>query len=211
MANITVYAESVVTAYRYSVNSTLSDLVNGIGTGVDPGTYPSWALWSSETTSNRYNQIERLILVFDTTSIPENSIINSVGLYFNVPSTASGLGDITTEVVRNTGSGTIVDASDYQKVDRSSSFGNFPFPGTGVINPLISLSTDSIEVNDYTRIALITTWDYNNNFNGSFQTDATSFITMFDENTGDYWKTPRLEIDYEPGEPDVESKIIMLI
>jgi hypothetical protein len=150
----------------------------------------------SNTTSNLYNRLCRGFYHFDTSTIGTGTI-TAASINFFVTSKPTGLGDTTVEVVAsNVVSNNTLANGDYGLVG-SVSFGSKTISSftTGVYNS-ITLDTSCINKTGITKLAVRLGWDLNNNFTGTWASDATTGIYTRNADYSDSSYHPYLSVTY---------------
>jgi len=164
--NITVYAVDTNTDARITravTNKVWSDIRDGAGTAILNTTAQiNGVFLVAHTTSNRYNLHARYGWVGNTSSLPDDAIIDSAtfGIYGYGNITTLGLVDITVTGFHPTNS-SVLQISDYTKYDQSVVSSNISFNWAGW-NHFPITNTSVISKTDRTMLMVRNLWDVNN-------------------------------------------------
>lgn len=186
------------------VNETFSTIRGGAGTNEwqsDTATTIEVRLDAS-TTSNQYQMLGRSFLLFDTSSLPDDAIINSVtlSLYGNGKVTTLGTTGFDVHVAAsNPSSNTAIAYTDHSNISRTS-FGSLAYASyaTGSYND-ITLNASGIAAiskTGVTKFSLQSGWDLNNSFGGSWSSGAATLLRFESSDTAVSNAKPKLTIDY---------------
>lgn len=121
------YASEDAYVQRADVNQTWANINSGAGTGVDrAGVNLNFALIHASITSNQWQRIDRSIIVFDTSSLPDTDTIDSAVLSLFGTAKLDNLSvapnvDIYTSTPTDD---TNIDAADYSQVGTTSQTGS---------------------------------------------------------------------------------------
>ncbi len=153
----------------------------------------------ASSTTNKFKALTRVIICFDTSSIPDAAVITSAVLSVQGVSKVNFLGSAVLHVAGATPNTTNnVIASDYSQVQNTSfgnvSYSSFERSGNNPIN-LNSTGINNIDKSGVTKFSLRTSWDLNNSFTGTWHAgDLTGFtIWMSDAGSSD---SPSLFVEW---------------
>lgn len=189
MATVTNYYTATFSAsvdgypYRGGVNQTFTNIRSGAGTGVSNSiaSTSNSALLVASATTNQYAELDRDIMLFNTSSIPSNAVITSVDMYLYGSQKSNLLGTTTLEIVSsNPASTSSLASSDYSTLG-STSFGSISYASFNLAAyTKVSLNASglaNITKAGTSKFGAVLGWDLNNSFTGSWSTNvATGFI-----------------------------------
>jgi hypothetical protein len=154
----------------------------------------------ASTTSNQFQRLKKLIVLYDTSDLTEDVNILSATVSFRGTSKSNGLGSPDFHVVSSTpASNTAVANADYSQVG-SDSFGSIPyasFSTTGYNDITMDADgIDNISKSEISKFGARLSWDINGAFGGAWVSGQYSgFSVNMADNTGTT-ADPKLTITY---------------
>lgn len=187
-------------------SETFSTIRNGAGNNFSSEThqgsnYIAAALLSSAMAANRYSELWRYIVSFDTSSIPDNAKIKSAQLSLYGYSKSNGIGSPALHITSaNPSNPASLSASDFNKLGDvsfgSKSYAEFSTSGYNdfTLNDDGIANISKIGISSFgTRLS----WDLAGSFSGGWQPEANSlFMFHINEHAGTS-RDPKLTVEYE--------------
>lgn len=192
--------DGTVGRYTPGVNNTFSNIRGGAGTYNDETAVEQFLWLVAGDASNRFIEMSRAIFCFDTSSIPDNAIINSATLSIFVTGKSAGLGQTGLSVSASTPASTSsLSNSDYGQVG-SVSFSNKSYGSvtTGAHNAFVldSNGIDNISKTGISKFALRLSWDMVGSFTGSWSSIQNSVYFIYHSDVSGTSNDPKLTVDY---------------
>lgn len=171
---------------------------------------------TAASSSNVYDSLSRAIFCFNTSTLPDDAIIESATLYLSGSMKSPNLGKASLNICDATPTSTsTLAASDYSKLGTtlfsSVSYDNFSLSSTAF--ELNQAGRDYIKTNAVTAFGARLSWDRGNSFTGSwsaFNNTTFRLITADHATTGSH---PRLEVSYSlpelPETPQREPEVAL--
>jgi len=182
---------------------TLATIRSGAGTDSLYDANPDLVYIGASTTINQFNEIDRGILTFDTSSIVDSDTITSVvlSLYGNAKSNGLGSPDLhiagATPTVDNN-----VEPADYN-LCQTTSFGSISYASfTNAVYNDITLNASGIanvSKTGISRFSVQLSWDINNSFTGSWSSGLSSFFKWVSADGGGAVTGPKLTVTTTAG------------
>lgn len=181
-----------------SSSETLSTIVAGDGTLSGTGNTALGPSITSSTTSNQFRILDRIIMCFNTSTIPVGAIVTGVTLSLYGVSKNDGLGSPDLHIAAATPASTSALAnSDYGQTG-STSFGNvsyasFNTSGYNVIT-LNASGVSNINTTGVSKFSAKLSWDIDDNFTGTWASSANSRFIFYLSDNGS--NQPILSVTY---------------
>lgn len=159
-------------------------------------------LTAHASSSGNYQWLTRNMVMFDTSSIPDNAVILSATLSLYGESKSAGLGQTTLEIcsANPVATNNVTDV-DYD-VNRygSTSFGNVAYASfnVGAYNhiALNDSGLANITKTGITKFGIRTGWDLNNNFTGSWAAGGVTEMRISAADVSGTAQDPQLVVEY---------------
>lgn len=190
--NVTPYA--VGSPFRNSAESTYSDLRNGAGTSTNGPPYMYLWLAAGTDVPNRFDELDRIIVVFDASDLPEDAVIDSASmtLLFTVVDYVGLYGYVNIGLTNGTvGNVDGIDASDYERAGNLTISDYFNFTSETPTTAVFNFNTDGKDYINRTAKTIVfirMSDDIGGAFTGSWYSGFTTDI--------DTSETPYLNISY---------------
>lgn len=165
---------------RSGVNQTLSAIRSGAGTNVFT-TGNIGVILASSSTTNQFASLDRVIVTFDTSSIPANATLTGGEVVIDrASSKENGLGSPSIHLVSsNPANPASIVAADYSTLGSSAfstlSYSNFTLLANNTFN-LAAGGLANVTKNGTSKFGFRTDWDLNNNFTGSWSSTMISWL-----------------------------------
>ena len=187
------YAERGVTSEDFST------IRNGAGTVSSDLDTSLYSYLNGSATTNQFNQLRHVYILFDTSSLSNGTISSSVfsGYYSNKINT---LGSPDLHLASSTpASNTALIGADFQNVGRTS-FGSITYAAfTASQYNNITLNADglaNISKTGISKFSLQLSWDINNSFTGVWVSAESSFLAIISADTAGTSQDPKLVVQY---------------
>lgn len=189
------------TVQRSGVDQTFTNIRTGNGTAFNNTNTNDAVQLASSSTSSQYSTLTRAILCFDTSSLPDDAVINSVTFSLYGQSKANFLGSPDLHIAGATPASTsTLAASDYQTNIQTTSFGsvtysNFSTAGYNDIT-LNASGIAQINLSGVTSFSAQLSWDILNSFTGSWTTSAPTVFSFYMADDSGTTRDPKLTVSY---------------
>ncbi len=208
---------------RGQASATFSDLRDGTGTGQFPSTATGiFAGLDASTTTDEYTLMRKFVALFDTSPLTGGADVNSatVSLFAGSPGKSNGLGETPIHVALSspTTDTNLVDA-DYQRVGRLS-FGSIAYAAwTASVYNVFTLNATgliAIATRGISKFSTQTDWDLNDNFTGTWASEAGSNYDGFYADQAGLANDPKLDVTYtivtwQPPQSDSGGALIEVV
>jgi hypothetical protein len=174
-------------ALRTSTSVTFETIRAGAGTGAGASDITASTVLSASSTTDQFDQLQRLIFLFNTASIPDQDTITDATFSFILNSKTLNLGDTGLHLIAS------APASDTNIV--SGDYGNFTFTDYGSLASVNALSTGTysnltlnstgltaIQKDGISKFGMVLEWDYTGIFTGTWASgsDTNAAVRMAD-------------------------------
>lgn len=178
------YPSAGATVERAGVNQTFSNIRSGAGTTVSTPAVNTDVLLFSSSTTNQFKELDRVIILFDTSTLPANATITSASITIAAYGVITNMGSTTMELVSsNPASNTNIVAADYSTLG-STSFASISQASISTSSPTVftlnSSGISNISIGGISKFGFILGWDLNGSFTGTW---ANPFATGVDFGT----------------------------
>lgn len=168
------------TVARNGVNQTFTAIQSGAGTVVSSSFL--FASLIASTTTNQYSELDRSIVLFDTSSIPASATITSATLSVQGNNTGNALGSTNINIVSsNPASNSALATGDYSTLGTTSfgsiAFASFNMTGNNTFT-LNSSGISNITLAGISKFGFSLEWDRANSFTGTWASSQITNYTM---------------------------------
>lgn len=185
---------------RSSVDETFSTIRNGAGNNRSLTGSTAGILLSSSSTTDQYNELDRCIFTFDTSTIGNSASVDSATFSLFGAALGSGLGSPDLHCAGATpASNTTLANSDYGQCQTTSfgSIANASFSGSAYNNMALNASgIANINKTGISAFSAQISWDLNNSFGGVWASLQNSGFTVRMADTADTTQDPKLVVNY---------------
>lgn len=154
----------------------------------------------SSTTTNQFDNLYRGFFIFDTSSIPSDAIITSAKISLYGVNKGNGLGSPDLHITSsNPASNSNLVNADFDNIG-STSFGNISYDSFSTTgwNDITLNASGLANINKGTgarsKFALLSSWDINGSFTGTWASNVSSFFSIYMSDNGS--NKPTLEVTF---------------
>lgn len=190
-------------ANRASVDQTFTDIRSGAGTGQDPAGTNGGPYLAASTTTDQFAQQNRYFGLFDTSSLDDDATVSAATLSIYGAAKSNNLGspEIVT-VSSSPASNTNIVAADYAIANFGStefasrlSYASFTTSAYNDIS-LNASGISNISLTGISKFGIISGWDFDNSFGGSWSSAAVSQMRFNTADVADTTTDPKLAITF---------------